>query len=300
MPDLKTYSPICPLCGAFSSSHFDTRTFHGQVVTNRICNQCGLVFQHPHLSDTQLKNFYQSEYRQLYQGQSGPTEKDLNVQVARAQLLLSFARPYLPALHCHLDIGCSTGNLLEVFRSSYNNIAAGVEPGDGYRIYARQRGLDVFESLDALCNASCPVSFDLISMAHVLEHLPNPVDYLAMLRSNWLEPGGQLLLEVPNLYAHDCFEVAHLFSFSEHTLTQVVNKAGFEVVVLEKYGLPRSSLIPLYIRLIARPSTAAGSFWQLQPEKNVALKRRTGMLRRRIVSRLFPARAWLKTPSTQP
>jgi len=129
----------------------------------------------------------------------------------------------------------------------------------------------------------------------VLEHLPDPVGYLVEIRQRELSGSGWLLLEVPNLYAHDCFEVAHLVSFSPHTLTQVVEKAGYELVALEPHGRPRSELIPLYLTLLARPGQdlQGGAEFRVHAENGVKTRRWLGMLRRRLVTRLFPSRAWL-------
>lgn len=283
---------LCALCGAQSSSHFDTRSFHGLTVINRLCSNCGLVYESPRLSDNELAAFYMAEYRQLYQGQEGPNVKDLVIQKARAQGLLAFASPYLRKLDHHLDIGSSSGLLLETFRSAYNCIAAGIEPGNDYRAHARLRGLDVFESLEALGLVTDPVQFDLISMAHVLEHLPDPAGYLRCLRETWLSPGGLLLIEVPNLYAHDSFEVAHLYSFSEHTLGQILGKAGYQIIKKEVHGHPRSNIIPLYITILARDAGVSPKAWQVEPERNVRLKRASGMLRRAFLTRFNPQKAW--------
>ena len=136
------------------------------------------------------------------------------------------------------------------------------------------------------------VRFDLISLAHVLEHLPDPVEYLINLRKTLLEPAGWLLIEVPNLYAHDSFEPAHLVAYSAHTLRQTLEKAGFEIVRLEKHGRPRSAWLPLYITLLARPRSGYQGVFRLNPERNVALKRRAGMFRRRVLERLFPRWVW--------
>ena len=111
----------------------------------------------------------------------------------------------------------------------------------------------------------------------------------------FLEPDGWLLLEVPNLYAHDCFEVAHLISFSAHTLTQVVQKAGFRVIQLRAHGLPRSRLIPLYLTLLAQPDSSTQ--YSLKPDHLVRLKRQFGFFRRRLAERLSP-RARLDTHCT--
>jgi hypothetical protein len=139
--------------------------------------------------------------------------------------------------------------------------------------------------------------FNLVSMMHVLEHLPNPLTYLQNLRDKLIEPDGWLLLEVPNLYAHDCFEVAHLISFSAHTLSQLVQKAGFRVVELRAHGLPRSQLIPLYLTLLAQPDKNAP--YSFKPDQLVRTKRRIGFMYRWLVERLFPKRAWISPTTTQ-
>jgi len=284
----------CPLCGSVQSSLFDQRTFHNQVVINRLCSHCGLVYQSPRMSDEELAAFYEHEYRQLYHGSSEPGQRDLATQRQRAESLLTFARGHFAVVTRHLDIGCSAGLLLEQFQSVYACQPTGIEPGSDYRSYAQGRGLSVYPTLDAL-RTSHPPQFDLISIAHVLEHLPNPVEYLADLRQNLLAAQGRLLVEVPNLYAHDSFEVAHLVAFSRLTLTQVLKKAGYEIIGYLEHGRPRSRIIPLYITIIAQRTTAS---YHLVPERGVRLKRKWGLFHRRLVTRLLPRLAWLPQPAS--
>jgi len=241
------------------------------------------------MTDDELDAFYAAEYRRLYQGDEGPSSKDLRAQEGRAASLLEFTRAAVPEVTRHLDIGCSAGILLERFRDDYACQPRGVEPGEAYRGYAQSRGLIVYASLDDLYAADEP-RFDLISMGHVLEHLPKPVEYLAALRERCLTPEGLLLLEVPNLYCHDSFEIAHLTSFSAHTLRQTLEQAGYKVVKLEKHGRPRSALLPLYLTLLAKPGKPAGD---VKPENNVARKRQWGMFQRRVLQKLFPHKTWL-------
>jgi hypothetical protein len=101
-----------------------------------------------------------------------------------------------------------------------------------------------------------------------------------------------LLIEVPNLYVHDSFEIAHMSSFSQHTLGQTLLKAGFEVVAYMKHGKPRSELLPLYLTVIAR-TTTGGGLQPIKPEILVRQKRNLGMFIRRLIQKLFPNRAWL-------
>ena len=280
----------CPLCGTASSSPFDQRMFRGHTVSNVICRGCGLVYQSPRMTESESRAFYEAEYRLLYQGQEGPNPKDLAVQTGRAQVALGFVGQQVKSSSRILDIGCSTGVLLQQFQAFYHAKVYGIEPGNLYRQYARSSGLEVFSSLDELQQAGVPL-FDMVSMMHVLEHLPNPLEYLQNLREKFLEPDGWLLLEVPNLYAHDCFEVAHLTSFSAHTLTQLVQKAGYRVIRQRAQGLPRSQMIPLYLTLLAQ-SNGSENF-SFKPDRLVRLQRQYGFFRRRITERLWPQRAWI-------
>jgi 2-polyprenyl-3-methyl-5-hydroxy-6-metoxy-1,4-benzoquinol methylase len=279
----------CPLCGG-KSRPFSHQKFRGRDVINRICQYCGFVYQSPRMSEVEAVEFYQAEYRQMYQGDENPIAKDFTTQTARAESLLGFVGTYVTSLSRHLDIGSSTGLILQRFNKQYACQPIGIEPGDAYRNYASQQGVKVYKTLVELESAK-EKPFALISMSHVLEHLPDPVDYLTHLREALLEPKGWLLIEVPNLYAHDSFEVAHLVSFSPHTLTQTVEKAGFEIVKLERHGRPRSQWLPLYITVLARPDVSR--IHEPRPEKGVAVKRWSGMLRRRVLERLFPRKAWV-------
>ncbi len=281
----------CPLCGSENSRLFDLRSFRGQSVVNRLCMGCGLVYQSPRMTADELDAFYAREYRQVYQGTEGPTAKDLAVQNGRANSLLAFLAAHGVAPERYLDIGASAGVMLRCFAERLGCQVVGVEPGEAYRRYAQAQGLTLYADLDAL-RASGELPFDLVSMAHVLEHLPDPAGYLADLRENHLAPEGWLLIEVPNLYCHDSFEVAHLASFSAHTLRETLVQAGYQVLALKKHGQPRSDILPLYLTALARP-TPMSSQRRVRPERAVTLKRRLGMFRRRVTQKLFPHRAWL-------
>ncbi len=262
-------------------------------MVNRICLDCGLVFQSPRMTNAESAAFYAEEYRLLNEGSLDPTARNMAAQHARAESLLAFTGPLVEKVSCHLDIGCSMGILLQRFAENYHCQPAGIEPGEAHRARARKEGLTVYASLEELEKAGTG-RFDLISMSHVLEHLPDPVGYLVHLREKLLDAPGWLLLEVPNLYAHDSFEVAHLVSYSSHTLLQTLESAGYEIVRIKQHGRPRSAVLPLYITLLARPKTIFPQSLKVRAEKQVPLKRQIGMLRRRILEKLMPSRAWLK------
>jgi SAM-dependent methyltransferase len=280
----------CLLCNAERSQLFDQRTFEGQPVENRVCQDCGFVFQSPRMTASETNDFYAADYRKLYQGSSDPNPKDLAVQEQRAESLAAFTKKHVKQVARVLDVGCSAGLLMQAFNHNFGCNPVGIEPGNAYRAVAEKTGFKTYASLQEMKTAG-EALFDLISMAHVLEHIPDPLAYLIALREQYLTPDGCLLLEVPNLYMHDSFEVAHLSSFSAHSLRRMVAKAGFEVVSMEKHGRPRSNILPYYLTVLCCPAIKKTRSSQ-RPERAVRFKRRMGLLYRRVMSHLFPALSW--------
>lgn len=205
------------------------------------------------MDDDELRQFYTAGYRQLYQGQEDPTPADLAVQRGRAEHLAELLCSHLGTCATHLDIGCSSGTLLEAVAQRLNvGLSVGIELSDAYRAYCTDRGLMVYRSLEELQTA-CSQQFELVTMSHVLEHLTDPASYLRKLHNEVLTADGSLLVEVPNLYGHNCFEVAHNFSFSPQTLSEALRSTGFALQVLRKHAVPTSKPDrPVYLTVIAK------------------------------------------------
>ncbi|MBX3503315.1 MAG: class I SAM-dependent methyltransferase [Alphaproteobacteria bacterium] len=69
--------------------------------------------------------------------------------------------------------------------------------------------------------------YDLIVLMHALEHVPTPIDMLALLAGK-LAPGGHILIEVPDREAnpYDLLVADHLLHFDRQALRTVGAKAG--------------------------------------------------------------------------
>jgi len=289
----KTDRIICPLCHSTENEVFSNAESFGFPLVYYVCQTCGLVFQDVKTAKAADPKFYEETYRKIYQSTEEPTAKDLRQQRLRAEHLVSFLRANR-ADHPRrvLDVGASSGLLLETFRDTLRTEVVGVEPGKAYRALAESKGIQVFESLDVL-RESQTERFSLVTLIHVLEHLEDPVGELKKIKTDLLHPEGWLLLEVPNFYAHDSFELAHLSCFTEHTLTETVKKAGYRVVTTKLHGWPRSETLGLYTTLLAKPDPMAKDDYLVLPEKQVKLKRQVGMLKRKILTKLNPAKTWL-------
>jgi 2-polyprenyl-3-methyl-5-hydroxy-6-metoxy-1,4-benzoquinol methylase len=290
----------CLLCGSEQQNEFARVVSFGFPLVYFQCKNCGLVFQSSDESCSADPNFYSETYRQVYQGSVEPTAKDLWVQEQRAANLMRLLRlQKIDIPENVLDIGASSGLLLRAIQQTFGCQVIGVEPGDAYRTYAENRGLKMFSSLEALIETN-PERFDLVTLSQVLEHLPDPVGTLRRIRKYLLSENAVVLLEVPNFYAHDSYELAHLACFTPHSLQEVLKQAGYEVIFLERHGFPRSSLLNLYLTLIAQPLIDGAEVPPLQPDRFVHLKRQIGFFYRRIVQKLFPHKAWLSLPHENP
>lgn len=283
----------CPVCGSPSNSPFESIDEGERTVAYHLCGNCGAVFQSPRMTDNSLRSYYEAEYVTQHQHATGVTEKELRIQAGRAGNLAQLLAAEISKVERHLDIGSSTGSLMLAIKGAYRNEAIGIEPAEVYRAYCEARDLTVVPDLESLSDGR----FDLITMAHVLEHLPNPVDYLREIRENWLADGGTLLVEVPNLYGHPSVEIPHLLCFSSGTLSYVLARAGYEVTRMARHGSPRSKLIPLYLTAIAKPAKDVRT--RKPGPRLVRLKRSIGMMWNRTASRVAPGLAWLPLPELE-
>lgn len=137
-----------------------------------------------------------------------------------------------------LDIGCGSGGFLLKIKKIAKAVA-GVEPEASLGSHFCQQGLSVHPDISEIS----PDFPDLITMFHVLEHLPDPINFLKILREKFfsITSGRRLIIEVPSasdalitLYDNAEFKNftywgCHLFLFTEKTLKSVAEKAGFHV-----------------------------------------------------------------------
>jgi SAM-dependent methyltransferase len=109
-----------------------------------------------------------------------------------------FAFAFVPARRAGraLDVGCGTGSQMDAARRLGWQVY-GVEPSPAAAETAR-RTLGLCVVTGTLEAAAYPDEhFDVVSLSHVLEHLPDPVGTLVEV-ARVLRPGGLCLLAVPN------------------------------------------------------------------------------------------------------
>jgi 2-polyprenyl-3-methyl-5-hydroxy-6-metoxy-1,4-benzoquinol methylase len=96
-----------------------------------------------------------------------------------------------------LDIGAGTGDfLLTAKENGWKTI--GVEPSEKAKAIAIQKGIQFVVSTQELESHS----FDVITMWHVLEHVPNLDNQIKELK-RLIKPNGTIIIAVPNFKSYD-------------------------------------------------------------------------------------------------
>ena len=138
-----------------------------------------------------------------------------------------------------LDIGCGTGDLLSACEKNGWKIN-GVEPSDKARALAAKKISSkefLVSNIDEVSNDS-KERYDVITMFHVLEHVPNLLEYVAKLKG-LLTDDGSLIIAVPNYKSYDAsyykefwaaYDVPrHLWHFSQDSIRFIFERNNFRV-----------------------------------------------------------------------
>ncbi|HLA54703.1 MAG TPA: class I SAM-dependent methyltransferase [Flavobacterium sp.] len=133
-----------------------------------------------------------------------------------------------------LDIGAGTGDFLALAGTDGWNIT-GVEPNEKAKNIAKNKGALFVETTSDLANQS----FDVITMWHVLEHVPDVEKQIKELK-RLLNPSGTIIIAVPNFNSFDAnhykefwaaFDVPrHLWHFSKMAIEKLFAKEGLKLI----------------------------------------------------------------------
>jgi SAM-dependent methyltransferase len=145
------------------------------------------------------------------------------------------------------DFGCGDGLFLKLAKHITRNVC-GVELNTDKRFKLVNSGIECYPDI-----RNVPYDFDVVTMFHVLEHLPTPSYTLREIRNRFqLSSGGILIVEVPHardflisraaLPAFIAFTLwsQHLILHTRESLRLLLEDAGFRcrsVIGVQRYGL---------------------------------------------------------------
>ena len=141
-----------------------------------------------------------------------------------------------------LDVGCGTGDFLLICKNNGWKVI-GVEPNVKAKITAENKlnGEPASVIYSEINEIKSEAKFDVITLWHVLEHIPNLDNYIAILKMQ-LKPDGILVVAVPNYKSYDAnyykqfwaaFDVPrHLWHFSKKSIQLLFEKHKMNVTTI--------------------------------------------------------------------
>ncbi len=227
--------PVCTCSEAEEQGAYKDHSISKEVFGISACANCGCWYTTPRPTQDKLSRYYQSDEYISHTG----TKRNLFEHIyhwVRKRTLRAKSRlisSYEPNGKI-LDIGCGTGAFLEEMRAR-GYITYGMEPDAGARAKASAAST-VYGSLE---QAKTSAPFSIVTLWHVLEHLPHPRNTLktihAITSSNAL-----LVIAVPDRESWDAATFSsdwaaydiprHLSHFRRSDISKLLKEHGFELL----------------------------------------------------------------------
>ncbi len=178
----------CYICDHTSHSFISGKVRDLPDVDILQCDECGLVF---------LENF--SHIHSNFYKDSGMYNGDIDlpqVQLRESRNDDTRRFQHVKDLICNkrvLDFGCAYGGFLDMAKTTASS-CEGVEVNQRAQDVLNAKGIITYADVDKIPDKN---KYDIITLFHVLEHLPDPRNILHKLAYH-LEADGHMIIEVPN------------------------------------------------------------------------------------------------------
>ena len=205
------------------------------------CDDCGLVFLNPQLSDDELARIYSANYF-LGSDSAKGCKTVSEIKQATARLYLAEIRRFHGFNKGRLlEVGCGEGDFLVSAEADGWDVA-GIE----YSLAACEKARRRLKNGEVRCGELqqaelAAAQFDLCVVSDVLEHIRSPLDFLREIH-RILKPSGTLFIATPSIDSWSArfmrqkwmeFKPEHLTYFDRQTLQTALFKSSFRDVIVE-------------------------------------------------------------------
>lgn len=244
---ISEYFTLCPLCGGRIEmsyggvrDRFEVAQGYFNIFT---CTDCGIRFTNP-LPKHNLELLYPEFY--LSSTPSGLQKSFLSNLERRYRenqyrfdfsLFRKATGLKVKDIKSYLDIGCGTGDRVNYAKSKGCDTVFGIDSFDFFNVpMDKQKHFLATEILEF----KPPEKYHVVSLFHVLEHLPDPFEVIKHIAADILQAQGYLIIQVPNYDSYErvifkgrwsCFDVPrHLWHFTPSFLSKSFGQNGWEVI----------------------------------------------------------------------
>jgi len=205
----------------------------------RLDEELQLLKTHPQPAPQDLGRYYESDdYISHTDGKRSLFEKLYHTVKQKAlRDKIALVQQFQPTKGELLDIGAGTGDFLVVAKTAGWNIT-GIEPSIQAKKLAQSKGVTFADNLASIADHSK----DVITMWHVLEHVPDVQAQIEELK-RILKPDGVLIVAVPNYKSYDAqyyqefwaaYDVPrHLWHFSKTAIKKLFAAQQIDLVKIE-------------------------------------------------------------------
>lgn len=225
----------CP-CGKYDDMKISETDPRGIPLKVVLCQRCGLMRVDPYYTEKTLINFYNFEYRGLYEEELKVSNEFFGREVEGGRFIYDYLKKYYFKRDFSgktiFEIGCSAGGILFSFKEKGNHVF-GCDYDSSYLAYGKSKGLNLkVGGIERLLELKKKA--DVVILCHVLEHVPDPVSELKKVKKI-LKKDGVIFIAVPGIYYihkssqssfEDYIQNAHVFYFTLKTLTKIAKISG--------------------------------------------------------------------------
>lgn len=257
----------CPVCRSANSNVALIATDHTvsqEIFDIRKCDGCGFHFTSPRPEQSSIGKYYLS--KDYISHVAKPVSLKDRIYHGVRRRAIRGKHELISDYHTSgaaLDVGCGTGDFLAYLKKKGYS-TAGVEVSADARTLAEAKGLKIADKLEAIPPQA---QFHVITLWHVLEHVPDPRQTLEQLHARCADD-GLLVIAVPDHESWDCKHYGakwaawdvprHLSHFRREDMRRLFLESGFEPIATKKMWLDAP-----YVSMLSEQYRGVGSMGSL-------------------------------------
>ena len=236
---------LCPICSSTEKTHLYEQNFNNKAISLMesydvvACRDCGFAFADNIPSQEEFDSYYAGMSKYEFNHNDGVVS---SAYIDHFNKIVDFIIPHLDDKNARIvDIGCSTGCLLSLFKQKgYTNLL-GVDPSPSC-VRTVKELYDIDSVVNTISDFYDDEGFDLIILSAVLEHIVDFDDSLRKIRS-LLKDRGLLFIEIPDAERFDSFitapfqqfSVEHINYFSQYSIRNLLSMFSFQTLDMQQH-----------------------------------------------------------------